>query len=157
MTAACDGDASRRFILPTASTPVPTSVPTEPLPRPAPPRRPLAEDYTSITVGEPVRRVIEDPPECLEEPGWPCQYFRLVAPENGILTVELTYQPASQPGQGVDLTVDDTVGRRTWAQYFAPPTVRVTAPVEADQLYQITLWYTFAKLDFELQTSLQPR
>ena len=82
--------------------------------------------------------------------------FRLTAPSDGTMVVELNYKPNTQPGQGVDVTIDDPLGRETWADYFQPPVVRARVSVTAGTVYQITLWYTFSGLEFELQTSLQP-
>ena len=59
---------------------------------------------------------------CLGDP-WPCQYFRLTAPSDGRLTVELRYRPEERrpPGrfglQGVDISVGDASGFEVWANF----------------------------------------
>jgi hypothetical protein len=130
LTTACD-DSRPRLQLPTAPT-VSVSTPSPPLPAPPPasvpappgfsrPLPPAASDYVTIQLGEVVNRRVAVPPECLGLAGWPCQYFRLVPPADGNLRVELRYESATQPGQGVDVTVTDPQGREVWAQEFNPP------------------------------------
>ncbi len=155
-----DGDSAKRFVIPTSPTTVAGPSPSPPVP----PRPPVSSDFEPIEVGNVVHRVIGNaPPECLREPGWPCQYFRLKVPDSGVLTVELKYQPDTQPPgrfgpQGVDLSILDLGGRRgeVWAEYFDATTTRVTASVATGDEWEITLWYTFPRLDYELRASLQP-
>ena len=118
--------------------------------------RPFAPfEYTEITVGQPFTGLVAaNPTECVGLGGWPCQYFRLTAPRDGTMVVELNYKPDTQPAQGVDVSINDPLGRETWADYFQPPVVRARVSVTAGTVYQITLWYTFPGLEFELQTSL---
>lgn len=163
LTMACDRTPSL-FVLPTARSGVsPTPSPT-PDPAPAPPAPvPLPDVFApfqsmEIAVGQTVNgRVPAPPTECVGFRGWPCHYFRFTAPSDGTLLVELTYKQDAQPaGQGVDVSIADPRGREAWADYFQPPVVRARASVTAGTVYQITLWYTFSGLEFELQTSLTP-
>jgi hypothetical protein len=154
MTACNEPERSFRF--PTGPTSTLTATPTPPV---APPPRPQVE-FLTITVGETVSRRIDVPPECLGLAGWPCQYFRLTAPSDGRLTVELTYKPDTQPlgifpgPQGVDVSVAGPPAGEVWAQYFTATVTRATLPVTAGTVYEITLWYTFANLEYELHASL---
>ena len=98
------------------------------------PRRPVptASDFTPIDVGQVVNRTIgESPTECLGLAGWPCQYFRLTAPSNGTLTIELRYIPETQPpGRGSLQVVDvSIVGQNleTWSDYRDPATMALAA------------------------------
>ena len=113
-----------------------------------------------LEVGVPILRVIDEtPPECVQYRGWPCQYFRITPPRSGTLVVELTYVPDTQPPgqfpgpQPVDVSV---FGRNVevWAQFSDRTTTRVTVPATGDIEYQITLWYTFPKLAYELRAAL---
>jgi hypothetical protein len=153
LTGACD-KTTPLFVLPTART----GVSSTPAPAPAPQPRPFAPlEYTEIAVGQRFTgQVSAEPPECSGLPGWPCQYFRLTAPSDGTMVVELNYEPNTQPTQGVDLSIFDPLGPETWADYFQPGIVRARASVTAGTVYQITLWYTFPGLKFELQASLPP-
>ena len=158
LTVACE-KATPDFVLPTApSSATPAAAPA---PAPAPPPGPFSpNEFTEITVGQPFTgQVPAEPPQCDGVPGWPCQYFRFTAPSDGTIVVELNYQPNTQPGgQGVDVSIYDLLGRReAWADYFQPPVVRARLSVTAGNVYQISLWYTFPGLKFELQSSLQPR
>ena len=152
LTVACD-KTTPLFVLPLAPTGGSSSPPPAPVPQPRP-FAPFA--YTEIAVGQAFNgQVNPDPPECVGLAGWPCQYFRMMASTDGTLVVELNYKPNTQPGQGVDVSIDDPLGRATWADYFQPSVVRARVSVTAGTVYQITLWYTFSGLEFELETSLQ--
>ena len=126
LTLACD-ETGGTFRLPTTpTTGAPTSLPPTPQPPPARPSPPLASDFTRIEVGQTLDRVIGDaPPECLGEPGWPCQYFRLTVTQRGMLTVSLRYVPDTQPVgrfglQGVDVTLEGANGQ-TWRNSRVSP------------------------------------
>jgi hypothetical protein len=159
--AACS-QPGRTFVLPTtptAATPLPPQPPPPQPPGPGP-APPVASDFTPIEVGQAIDRVIGDaPPECLGEPGWPCQYFRLTVPQTGTLTVSLRYVPGTQPAgrfgpQGVDVTLESR-SSQVWAQLSTPTSVVLTAPVTSGEEYQIVLWYTFPKLEYALSTALR--
>jgi hypothetical protein len=135
------------------STIVTPSTVVVPPPRVAPPSM-------LLEVGVPVFRVIDEtPPDCVEYSGWPCQYFRITPSRSGTLFVELTYVPDTQPPgkfpgpQPVDVSV---FGRNVevWSEFRDRTTTRVTLPVTGDVEYQITLWYTFPKLAYELRAAL---
>ena len=149
LTAACETTgAPAHFALPTGPTVI--SVP----PPPARPYSPMV--FTTIQVGEVVRRRVADPPECVEYPGWPCQYFRLTVPSSGRLEIVLAYSGNTPPSQGVDLSVRESEGRSDlWAQFSTANETRVIAPVDEGRTYYITMWYTFPGLEFELRSSFQ--
>jgi len=110
------------------------------------PRPPLfADTFTVITVNEVLhRRVSADDPLCIEEPLWPCQYFRITPPNDGRLDVVMTHT-----GGNLDLSFRDSEGTRWWYP--------ISVPVKAGRTYQITIWeYEFPGLEFELSASLQP-
>jgi hypothetical protein len=111
-------------------------------------------DYTTIRLGETVSRRVVNPPNCVGDP-WPCQYFRLTTTGAGMLIADLTFDSVTQQGQGVDLTIEDASGRRVWAQDFTSRTTRVMARVADMTEIQITLWYTYDDLQFELRTALE--
>ena len=115
---------------------------------------------TSIEVGEVISRIIDNPPECIDESRWPCVYFRLVAPSAGTLEVVLTYKTGTQGSQAVDVTVRKVgTSRYVWAQANARSGVEwhtdLTAPVTAGVSYDLTLWYTFPNLQYELRTRMR--
>jgi len=153
-------ESGRTFRLPTTPTTATPQTPTAPLPPAARPVPPVAADFTRLEVGQTIDRIIGDaPPECLQEPGWPCQYFRLTATESGALTITLRYVPDTQPPgrggpQGVDVTLE-APNSVVWAQEFSPNTTRLTAQVTSGQEYQIVLWYTFPRLAFALTTTMR--
>ena len=128
-------------------------------PAPTTPFAPV--EFTEITVGQTVTAIVPTPaPLCLGDP-WPCQYFRLTAPSDGRLTVELRYRPETQPPghfgpqQGVDISVEDASGGRVWADFGGPEVTRARLDVKEGVIYQITLWYTYPDLAYELQTTLE--
>ena len=135
-----------------APSPSPTPTPSQPLP---------AVEFREITIGQTVNGVVPPAvPECVGLPGWPCLYFRLVPPSDGRLTVELRYKPDTQPPgrgglQGLDVSVTSASGGEVWADVFNPDGVTsASLNVTADVIFQITLWYTFPGLQYELQTTL---
>ena len=156
---ACTEDG-RTFRLPTTPTTATPQTPTSPPPPAARPVPPVASDFTRIEVGQTIDRIIGDtPPECLEEPGWPCQYFRLTAPVSGTLTITLRYASDTQPPgrsgpQGVDATLEGRQGR-VWAQQWSPTSTILTATVTGGEEYQIVLWYTFPRLAYALTTTMR--
>ena len=159
LTVACN-ETGQTFRIPTApTTSTPQATPTPPQPPSAGPLPPVASDFTRIEVGQTVDRVIGDaPPECIGEPGWPCQYFRLTALDSGKLTITLRYVPDTQPPgrfgqQGVDVTLAGP-GVMVFAQDFSPTGTTLMASVRSGEEYQIVLWYTFPKLEYALTTRL---
>jgi hypothetical protein len=135
--AACGSD--RRTGIPTAP-----SLPSVPPPAPTP--FTFAEQYTQIAVGEVVRRpVTSENPECIDEPGWKCQYFRLTAPSDGTLEIMMTVWLGTVT-QGLDLNLNDSGDGEWWAP--------VKAPVKGGTTYQITVRYVSPGVEFELRTSL---
>ena len=83
------------------------------------------------------------------------RHFRLTSLQSGALTITLLYAPATQGGQGVDVTLE-THGVLVWAQQWSPTRVVLTAPVRSGEEYAIVLWYTFPKLEYVLTTTLAP-
>jgi hypothetical protein len=156
-TLGCE-QSNRVFSNPTS----PSGGTSAPAPAPTPTPPPLAPvEFTEITVGQTVTAIVPTPaPLCLGDP-WPCQYFRFTAPSDGRLTVELRYRPETQPPgrfglQGVDISVTDAAsGRGVWADFWSPEVTRAKLDVKEGVIYQITLWYTYPDLAYELQTTLE--
>jgi hypothetical protein len=129
------------------------------VPPPAPAPFPPLADVTTVTVGEGVSRIIDDrPSECTDLRGWPCQYFQLTAPRSGTLVVSLNYAPETQPPgrtphQVVDMSLRGGRQGERWAEFGNETSTRLTAQVTADDVYVITLWYTFPRLDYTLRTA----
>ena len=159
---ACDGRTSRPYLVnpltPSVSTPAPAPAPppvfVPPLPREFPPF-----EITTIAVGE-ITRTNRDAPECLGYLGWPCLYFRFAAPLSGTLEVELSYAWGSQGNQGVDVSLREAgTFPELWAQSSSATGSRwhttLTAPVVEGKTYDITLWYTFPNLEYQLRTALR--
>jgi hypothetical protein len=139
-TSGCSGDGN---FPPTAPSRPPVPVPT--------PASPFAfsSTYTQITVGEVIsRHVTTDNPECIEERGWACQYFRITVPTSGTLKIVMTSKRGPS-GQGVDLSLADSRGSKWWDP--------VNAVVEANATYEIAVWYVTAGAEFEFQTSLETK
>src|SRR5262245_41764465 len=159
MFVACDSDRGQ-FRLPTTPTPIGATNPPAPQPAPLPPRPTLDPhvEVTSIAIGDVVARTIGSTvPECSGDPGWPCQYFSVTPERDGIVNVDLEYEPETQPpGRTIYQLVDVSVAAGTsevWANsstyHSTHATVRVVAQVE----YRITLWYTFPGLKYTLRTT----
>jgi hypothetical protein len=159
VNASCDQRGGSGAIFPLAPTqgkttdaPVTPVTPIVPVTPGAPvsPRPPGIDDVASIAVGDVVHRTIgTSPPECVEFAGWPCQYFKLVAPRSGIVVVELHFDSRTQALQVVDVSLNGV-----WAQDFGPDFTRLTAKVTEGVEYIITLWYTFPRLDYELRVTM---
>jgi hypothetical protein len=167
LTAACSESGERRFRLPTApvDTPAPSGPPVSPAPVPAPPSLPPVHpvspsDINDLEVGQTFSAVIgTNPPECVhpqQPPGWPCQYFRLVPPADGSLTLTLTYGRHTQPSQAVDVSIREGGQRETWADFSSVTETRLTIRVSAGSVYEIMLWYTFPRLEYQLRATLEP-
>jgi hypothetical protein len=111
---------------------------------PSPPPFSFAETFSQIEVGEVVHRLVAvDSPECIEDPGWKCQYFRITIPSEGILKIDITL------GLGqLDISLADSRGSKLWYP--------VVASVKAGATYEITAWYVTPGTEFEFRTSLQP-
>src|SRR5262245_12282053 len=124
----------------------PTPLPTPPVPAPVPPRSPypFVDRYTAIEVGSTVHGVVmADDPLCADEPLWPCKYFRVTPPHDGMLDVTLTHT-----GGNLDVSFYDRYGGRWWL----PISVRV----KGGDTYQIAIWeYEYPGLEFELRTTLR--
>jgi hypothetical protein len=156
-TSGC-GDYSQGFSIPTSRS----GGTSAPAPAPAPQPRPLPPvDFEEITLGQTATKVVpSSPPPCVGGPEWPCQYFRFTAPRDGRVTVELRYKPETQPPgrfgpQGVDISVlDSSSGGEVWADVGTADFTRARLDVKESVVYQITLWYTYPRLEYELQTTL---
>src|SRR5262245_22945448 len=115
---ACDqqsrGGLSRFQATGPTPTPVPAPVPPPtPAPLPGPPGPPLTFapfEITTIAVGDVITRTSLAAPECRDEPGWPCIYFRLTAPRDGTLEANLSYAAGTQGNQWVDLSLRESAG-----------------------------------------------
>ena len=137
--------------------------PTPPLPTPLPsvvappqPSSRFSEVFTDLTIGERAfRRAGANSPECFGLPGWQCQFFRVTPTRDGALDLTLTWDLETQPGQPLDLSLFDPDGREMWSDYGPGPRGHMRARVKAGSTYQITVWYTFVGVEFELQSSLE--
>ena len=138
-----------RPVFPTAPSPVPA-------PAPAPARFAFAEPYTPLAITDVVtRHVGDDNPMCVELPGWHCHYFRITAPSDGRLDIMLTWVLETQPNQPLDLSLMDSQGADAWSDYGPGPQGRLRAVVKAGSTYQLTVWYTFSGVEFELRSSFE--
>jgi hypothetical protein len=166
LTVACSESGQRLFRLPTtpSDTPAPPGPPVSPAPvpgRPSPPpvRTPSPSDVNPLEVEQTFSAVVgANPPECLhpqQPPGWPCQYFRLVPPAEGRLTLTLTYGRHTQPGQAVDVSIREGGQSEIWADFASASEARLTTRVSAGSVYEITLWYTFPGLAYELRATIE--
>jgi hypothetical protein len=144
--------------------------------KPSPPASPapslwpsygFGEPFTVLTPGASVRRRVEghpgsnENPQCVDPtlPGWGCQFFRVTPSFDGTLDLTLTWVLETQPNQGLDLSLDDDQ-RRSWWSDRGPgpsPTQLLSLPLDAGETYQITIWYTFRGVEFELRTGFTPR
>jgi hypothetical protein len=144
--------------LPTAPRQPPATTPSQP---PAPRPFTFAEQYTEIVVGEVVRRLVtSENPECTDEPGWKCQYFRLTAPIDGTLEV-MTIVWRGTVLQGVDFSLDESGGWKWWSPTSGQPRdgepwPPLRVPVKGGTTYQITVWYVTPGVEFEIRSSMQP-
>ena len=144
---ACQAGPRTQLMLPTTPTPLASN--------PAPPVGFTPREFTDIKVGEVVGRRIEKQPQC-NEVGWPCQFFRLTATNTGTLIVVVTYSVRTNGNQGVDVSVRQAEElEETWAQSASQNETKVEASVIAGKSYYITLWYTNAGLEFELESSIR--
>ena len=145
----------RQFVLPTSPNQTTPPIYVQPQPRQFPPF-----DITTVVVGDVISRTNLDAPECVDFLGWPCLYFRIVAPSTGVLLVDLVYAKGTQGNQGVDISLRQ-LGARTdvWAQTFSQTDTRaealLTAQVVEGRTYDLTLWYTFTNFEYELRTSMK--
>jgi hypothetical protein len=153
----CSGGNHPGFQLPTSPTEAATPPPVY---IPPPPRQFPPYEITTIVVGEVITRTNLDAPECLDELNWPCLYFRVTAPGTAMLEVTLVCAKGTQGNQGVDLTLRERGAHAyVWAQSFSQTDTQaetiVTAPVVEGRTYDITMWYTFPNLAYELRTRLR--
>lgn len=152
LAAAC-GDPAR--MSPVSPTPV-VAVATPP---PPPAVNPFQDPYTELTIGSTVQRKVDRSanPECIGVPGFGCQYFRITPDRDGLLDVELTWKPETQPSQTLDLSHRSATDEQ-WADYPSAlaATAHLTSRVKAGETSEITVWYTFPGVEFSLQTRLQP-
>jgi hypothetical protein len=122
-------------------------IPTTPASQPPQPFS-FAASFTQVSVGEVVRRqvtTVSDVPECTEERGWKCQYFRITVPTDGTLKIEMSYSPGTT-GQAIDLSLADSEGKKSWHP--------VTAAVKGNTTYEIAIWYLTPGAQFEFRTSM---
>lgn len=154
LVAACSESARISQLSPLAPTPV---VPVATAP-PPPSIHVFQQPYTELTIGSTVQRKVDRSanPDCIGVPGFGCQYFRITPDRDGVLDVELTWVPETQPSQGLDLTHESATGGQVWADFFDPPKVYLTSHVKAGESSQITVWYTFPGVEFSLQALLHP-
>jgi hypothetical protein len=135
-------------ILPTAPSQVPAAAPA--------PAFGFSEPYTPISVGDVItRRAGTGDSECVDLPGWYCHYFRLTAPSDGRIDILLKWVLETQPTQPLDLSLTSSSGGTFWSEYGPGPQDRLRVSVTAGSIHQITVWYTFPGVEFELRSSLE--
>ena len=136
----------------------PTSPSQVATPAPAPAPFLFAQPHTSIAVGEVVSRRADadNNPECVDLPGWHCHYFRITAEKDGTLDVIMTWVLETQPFQPLDLSLIDSRGADRWSDYGPGQRSHLRQLVKAGSTYQLTVWYTFVGVEFELRSSLDP-
>lgn len=148
ITAACEGSnptaPSRVTIanaLPSVSAPLP---------------QPFMQPFTDLQIGSTFGRTVSSDanPECPGLPGWGCQFFRVTPGADGLLTVAVDWVVETQPNQGLDLSLESTDGASYWADMPHFGELDVQGHVRAGQTYQITVWYTFPGVTFEVITSM---
>ena len=151
ITTACEGAN------PMAPSPVTTGNPLPPVSAP-PPGPPVAflQPFTELQVGSTLgRTVLSDAnPDCPGLPGWGCQFFRVTPMADGLLTVAVDWEVETQPHQGLDLSIEYADGNSHWADMPYPGVLDVQGRVQAGRTDQITVWYTFPGVTFELTTSM---
>jgi hypothetical protein len=143
----------------TTTAPSPTPAPTPaPVPAPTPPpgptpRPPLPDDYTTLIVGEVfIGRVGANPPRCRDGQGV-CQFFKVTATSDGILSVLLSFDARQQPNQNIDLSVISSDGE-FWGAYI-PNGIEVRTPAERGADYYITVWYPQPRAEFALVATIR--
>ena len=156
LVAACDLPTSPTLVRLPASTPLPPPV-ASPLPANV-----FGEPFTALTPGATVRRVVSsaaggaDNPHCPDLPGWGCQFFRVTSDVRGRLDVTLTWVLETQPNQGLDLSLDRDRGGAIWSDRGPGSSQVLSVGIDAGEMYQLVVWYTFPGLEFELRTSFSP-
>ena len=84
------------------------------------------------------------------------RYFRITPDRDGMLDVEVTWVPETQPNQGLDLTLESSTTGQVWAWVFGASATSLKTRVKAGETAQITVWYTFPGIEFSLRTLLEP-
>ena len=99
LVAACSDAARISPLAPTPVVAVATALPPPPVFR-------FEEPYTQLIIGSTLQRKVDKSanPEC-SGPGFGCQYLRVTPDRDGLLDVEVTWVPETQPSQGLDLTL----------------------------------------------------
>lgn len=142
----------------TANPVSPTPQITIPVVTPAPPPFAFVQSFTELTVGGKIHRKVgtgTGNPECVDLPGWGCHYFRITPASDGVLEVMLTWVLETQPSQPLDLSSADSRGTSSWSTYGPGPKDVLSLPVKSGSTYQMTVWYTFPGVEFEISASLQ--
>jgi len=149
LSTACS-QASPVFPSPQITTPTISPAPAAPFA--------FAQPFTLLTIGGQVHRKVgsgAENPDCVDFPGWGCHYFRITPSTDGVLEVVLTWLLESQPSQPLDLSSTDSRGGTAWSNYGPGSRGALSIPVKAGSTYQMTVWYTFPGVEFEIGASLQ--
>lgn len=150
---ACD-DRQGALLLGPSPTPTPSSV----APSPAPVPHARLEDATRLEIGETVQgQTTASDPLC--DPAWPhhCRYFKITAPQAGVLHIALRWASSTEP-YPLDLAVYAPNGG-VWLPVVGPGTQRrVDVVVESGASYLVEVWSFLTPAEpFELTSSLEPR
>jgi hypothetical protein len=114
----------------------------------------VPEEYTTLVVGEPFNgRVPQDPPSCRDGHGL-CQFFRLTAPSDGTLIVQLAFDARQPASASLDLSVIGPALEH-WGDFFLNG-IEVRAPAVRGQEYYITVWYGRPGAEYTLSTTIRP-
>jgi len=99
----------------------------------------LPEVFGSIAVGDVIsQRVIPQDPIC--DPGYPhhCQFYRYVAPRDGVFEVAMAWKSPRDYPLDIDVTDPDSI---TWdVTFVAANERRVQLRVKAGNVYWVTIW-----------------
>ena len=125
-------------------------------PTPAPAFK-FNEPFTELALDQTVQRhVAANGPDCVDLHGWNCHFFRITPASDGVLDVYLAWTLETQPVQALDLSLGEANGWQHWADYGPGPQGHLHLHVSAGQTYQITVWYMFIGVDYEIGSSFDP-
>jgi hypothetical protein len=99
-----------------------------------------------------VGRVTANPPRCRDGYGF-CQFFKVTATSDGLLSVLLSFDARQQPNQNIDLSVIASAGE-FWGEYI-PNGIGVGTTAERGADYYITVWYAQPGAEFALVANIR--
>jgi len=155
---ACESPQGRLLLGPTSiSTPIPTPSPVSPRPPAVPDGR--LDDATPLEIGETVQgQTNEGDPQC--DPAWPhrCRYFKVTAPQPGLLHVTVRWGPSSRDPYPLDIAVYGPNGGAQLPVVGPGTQRRVDVVVDSGGTYLVEVWSFLTPGEpFELTSSLEPR